>query len=82
MQRTTVRLSPALLRRAKAEAARRGTTVTALIEEGLQLALTSRIKHSETRIALPVSHARGGTLPGVDLNDTAALLDVIESGRQ
>jgi len=81
MKRTTVRLSPALLQRAKAEAARRGTTVTSLIEEGLQLALTSRIRNSEARVALPVSHVRSGTLPGVDLNDTAALLDIMESGR-
>ena len=81
MQRTTVRLSPALLRRAKAEAARRGTTVTALIEEGLQLALTSRCQHTDPKVELPMSHARGGTLPGVDLNDSAALLDILESSR-
>jgi len=81
MQRTTVRLSPALLRRAKAEAARRGTTVTALIEEGLQLALASRSERTGPSVELPISHARGGTLSGVDLNDSAALLDILESGR-
>jgi hypothetical protein len=70
-----------LLRRTKAEAARRGTTVTALIEEGLQLALTSQSEGTDPPVELPISHARGGTLPGVDLNDSAALLDILESGR-
>ncbi len=81
MKRTTVRLNPVLLQRAKAEAAHRGTTVTALIEEGLQLALAPRKKGPAQRVSLPVSHARGGALPGVDLNDSAALLDILESSR-
>ena len=37
--RTTVRLAEALLGRAKREAARRGVTLTALIEQGLRLAM-------------------------------------------
>ena len=30
---------------------------------------------ARTRVRVPVSSASGGTLPGVDLDDTAALLD-------
>ena len=80
--RTTVRLSKALLQRAKKEARRRGKTLTALLEQGLRLALAQpRSSRRRGRVVLPVSRAGGGTLPGVDLNDSAALLDIME-GRQ
>jgi hypothetical protein len=82
--RTTVRLDPALLERAKKAAAQRHTTLTALLEEGLQLALARRddAARQQQRVSLPVSSATGGTLPGIDLNDTAALLDVMEASRR
>lgn len=32
----------------------------------------------QVHVSLPVSSACGGTLPGIDLNDTAALLDTME----
>ncbi|MBI5282412.1 MAG: DUF2191 domain-containing protein [Candidatus Solibacter usitatus] len=75
--RTTVRLPPAIMERARREAARRGTTFTALIEQGLQLALAAPPPQSR-RVRLPISRARGGTLPGVDLDNTAALLDIMD----
>jgi hypothetical protein len=78
--RTTVRLNEALLERARREAGRRGVTLTSLIEEGLQLVLRRPPKHWERPPAkLPECRAGGGTLPGVDLNDSAALLDRLES---
>ena len=74
--RTTVRLKEALLDQAKREAARRGTTVTALIEQGLRLVLRRPPPAArDTRVKLPVSSAKGGTLPGIDLNDTAGVMD-------
>jgi hypothetical protein len=77
--RTTVRLNKPLLERARQEAARRGITLTALIEQGLGLALRRPLKSSsQPVITLPVSRASGGTLPGVDLNRTAELLDRME----
>jgi hypothetical protein len=80
--RTTVRLNEALLRDAKAEAARRGETVTALIERGLRLVLASSRKGARRkRIVLPVSTSSGGTLPGVDLDNSAELLDIMEGRR-
>jgi hypothetical protein len=77
--RTTVRLDEALLGQAKREAQRRGETLTALIEQGLRLVLAqSRPVTRRPRVVLPVCRAGGGTLPGVDLNDSAALLDRME----
>ena len=74
--RTTVRLSKPLLERARREAARRGMTLTALIEQGLGLALRRPLKRPEEQaLALPVSTATGGTLPGVNLDRSAELLD-------
>ena len=80
--RTTVRLNDALLDRAKREAAKRHETLTALIEQGLRLVLSqSRQPHKKrTRVVLPTSGA-GGLQPGVDLSDSAALLDIMENTR-
>jgi hypothetical protein len=77
--RTTVRLEDALISQAKREAERRGETLTALIEQGLRLLLAqSRSRHQREQVKLPVSEAGGGVLPGIDLNDSAALLDIME----
>jgi hypothetical protein len=77
--RTTVRLDEGLLREAKAEASRKGETVTALIERGLRLVLAGRrTRGRRARITLPVSRATGGTRPGVDLDDMSALLDRLD----
>jgi predicted transcriptional regulator len=80
--RTTVRLDDALLERARQEAARRGITLTALIEQGLQQVLRRPLKRSERpRVKLPECHAGGGVLPGVDVDDSAGLLDRMEGRR-
>ena len=80
--RTTVRLDEALLERAKREAARRGETLTSLIERGLRLVLANPEKrHRGRRVEIPVCREGGGTLPGVDLDDSAALLDIVEGHR-
>ena len=77
--RTTVRLPDGLLNQVKREAEQRGETVTALIEQGLRLVLAqTRTTSQKEPVKLPVSAVGGGVLPGVDLNDSAALLDVME----
>jgi hypothetical protein len=77
--RTTVRLPDGLLNQVKREAEQRGETVTALIEQGLRLVLAqTRTTIQKEPVKLPVSAVGGGVLPGVDLNDSAALLDVME----
>lgn len=80
--RTTVRLDQALLDRARREAAARGMTLTALIEQGLRLALRRPLKAPDDRppVSLPVSRARGGTCPGIDLDNSAELLDRMDGG--
>ena len=79
--RTTVRLDDALMARARAEAARRGVTVTSLIEQGLQLVLRKPVRQpGRPAVRIPVCRAGGGLLPGVDLDDSAALLDRLEEG--
>ena len=77
--RTTVRLDPALMARAKEEAARKGVTLTALIERGLRLVLARPAQRPvRRRMRIPVSTARGGTHPGVHLDNSAALVDLLE----
>ena len=78
--RTTVRLNEALLRKAKEEARRRGETLTSLIEQGLRLTLTGGARRGQQARSspLPISRVHGGTLPGVDLDDSARLLDRME----
>ncbi len=84
-ERTTVRLPDDLIERAKRKAAAEGRSLTALIEEGLRRVLSERpAETSAGRVSLPVSSATGGPMPGIDLDDTAALqeMDDLEpSGR-
>jgi Arc/MetJ family transcription regulator len=75
--RTTIRLDDDLLAKAKRAAIERGTTLTAVIEEALRLALAPG--HAEPRERLELRTFRGdGLRPGVDLDDTASLLDVMD----
>lgn len=68
-----------LLRRAKRIAARRETTLTAILEEALREWLDRQRRGRPDRpVDLPVSGAGGGVRPGVDLDDSADLLDRME----
>lgn len=63
----------------KQEAQRRGSTVTSLIEQGLRLVLAKpETTQPPKRFVLPVSTATGGLRPGVDLNNSVALLDLMD----
>lgn len=76
---TTVLLEESLLEQAKAEADRQNKTLDSLIEDGLWLVM--RETHTPVRrkkVALPVSKRTGGTLPGVDISNSAELLDIME----
>jgi hypothetical protein len=76
--RTTIRLDDDLLARAKALAARTGRSLTAVIEDALRAALAKgRTRRTKGRIALPRS-GKGGLRPGVDLDDSKALLDSMD----
>lgn len=76
--RTTIRLQDELLRQAKKRAADEGRTLTSLIEEGLRIVLTARKAKKRKRVHLPVSVASGGVRPGVDLNRSGALEDLMD----
>lgn len=76
-ERTTVRLPDDLVRRAKRKAAAEGRSLTSLIEDGLRRVLSERAPADEGGRTLPrVSTATGGLLPGIDLNDSAALQEM------
>ena len=80
--RTTIRLDEPLLRQAKAESRRRGETLTSLIERGLRLVLAASGRPPRrARVKVPVSRAAGGTRPGVDLDNSSALLDILDRRR-
>ena len=73
--RTTVRMNDALLRDAKRVAAEDGLTLTAVLENAVREMLERRRTLGRgKRMPLPTFTGRG-LQPGVDLDDTAALLD-------
>ena len=75
--RTTIHLPDDLLVRAKKAAADSNRTLTAVIEEALRASLSKRRGARRERIDLP-TFGVGGTQAGVDLDDSAALLDHLE----
>jgi len=75
--RTTVRIKDDLLKRAKKRAANEGRTLTSLIEEGLAVILSEPKTGPRSRVKLPVSRSSGGVLPGVDLNRSCELEEVM-----
>jgi len=75
--RTTIRLDDELLTRAKRAALERGTTLTAVIEDALRMALAPGMP--APRDAKPLPSFKGdGLRPGVDLDDSASLLDLMD----
>lgn len=76
--RTTIHLPDDLLARAKQAAADSNRTLTALIEEAVRIVLAPRAPETRLPTALP-TYGDGGVQPGVDLDDTASLLNVMEN---
>lgn len=75
--RTTVRLDPHLLTEAKKYAAESGCTLTAVLEQALREALARRSTKEVVR-PLRLKTCKGsGLRAGVDLDDSAALLDLM-----
>ncbi|MFZ5868703.1 MAG: DUF2191 domain-containing protein [Thermodesulfobacteriota bacterium] len=72
-----MRINDELLKRAKKRAAHEGRTLTSLLEEGLALILSEPKPGSRDRVELPVSKASGGVLPGIDLNRSCELEEVM-----
>ena len=74
--RTTVRIDDRLLVEAKTRAAMSGRTLNEIIEDALREAFARR-DGAGLRVELPVFRS-ARVMPGVDLDDSAALLDVMD----
>jgi len=77
--RTTIRIDEQLLEEAKREAIRQKKSLTAIIEDALRASLARQRKASRRAPVQLVTCSGQGLLPGVDLDDSAALLDLMES---
>ncbi len=74
--KTTLDINDSLLANAKALAARQRTSLTRLIEEGLQLRLrSSPIATRVNKRKIPVFKGRGGLVAGVNPISNKAMLD-------
>ena len=74
--RTTLNLDDRLLARAKRLAAERGSTLTALIEEGLREVVTTHEAPGVYRLELPVVRGEGAS--AVDVADRDRLFEAMD----
>jgi hypothetical protein len=77
--RTTVRLDGHLLAQAKKQAAESGRTLTAVLEDALRESLARRRAQAKAKPVRLKTVKGGGVRRGVDLDDSASLLDVMGS---
>ncbi len=78
VMKTTLDLNDQLLANAKALAAQQRTSLTRLIEEGLQLRLRAKAPDpGQPRKRLPVFKGRGGLVAGVQPRSNKALLEAL-----
>jgi hypothetical protein len=77
--KTTLDINDQLLADAKALAAQQRTTLTRLIEEGLQLRLRAKADAAKPgRVRLPVFKGRGGLVAGVNPLSNKSLLKALD----
>lgn len=74
--RTTLQLDDELVVQAKICAARSGRTLSQVIEDALRQALASRSESTRGRVPVPTSPGRPRA--GVNLDDNAGLLDLMD----
>jgi hypothetical protein len=75
---TTLQLDDDLVRRAKAEAERRGTSLDAFVQQILRQNIAAATgAQLGQRIVLP-THNLGGANPGVNFDDGRALRDLLD----
>jgi hypothetical protein len=78
--RTTINLPDTLLKETKRAAMSSGRTLTRFIEDALRAAL-ARTKQGQGGAPVRLTtHGGTGLRPGVDLDDSAGLLDLMEAG--
>jgi hypothetical protein len=77
--RTTVRIDEQLLKKAKELAARSGKSLTSIIEDALRESLSRQSSSGPREPVCLITYKGKGLHPGIDLDDSASLLDVMES---
>jgi hypothetical protein len=76
--RTTITIPDDLFSRAKQRAAASGKSLKQIVVDALREALSRRPPSQKAKPPHLTTFGSGGVLPGVDLDDSAALLDVME----
>jgi hypothetical protein len=78
--RTTIRLNPRLLAEAKKLGVDTNRPLTKVVEDALREAVARRRRGPRRTVSLTVVGGRGVN-PGIDLDDSASLLDAMDDHR-
>ena len=76
--RTTIRIDDGLLVELKTQAVASGRTLGEVIEDAIRAGLARRTATARASTVELPAFAGGSLLPGVDLEDSASLLDTME----
>lgn len=76
--RTTIRIDDELFKEAKRAAVESGRTLTEVVEDSLRETLARRQPSAERKRIVLKTVGGNGVQPGVDLHNSAALLDLME----
>jgi hypothetical protein len=77
--RTTINLPNDLILQAKKAALEADTTLTEIIANAVREALGRREKKTRQKDLRLVTYGKGGVAPGVDLDDSSSLLDLMDA---
>ena len=78
MMRTTINLPDDLFREVKKHAHATGRTFTDVVQDAIREALARKIQRNTSRAGVRLPVSRGAPQPGVDLDDSAALLELMD----
>jgi hypothetical protein len=77
--RTTINLPNDLILQAKKAALETDTTLTEIVANAVREALGRREKKTRRKDLRLVTYGKGGVAPGVDLDDSSSLLDLMDA---
>ena len=81
--KTTLLLNDEVHRQAKQASARLGIPLTRFIEEAIRLRISTEATRSAAPVRrLPVCKSKGGLQPGVDLDNTAEILNILDQATE